>query len=88
MGREGEPRTPQSVQGATVVCTELDRLRVCLAMLVISLLLSHSHIFDPEGTRGPSVKTGSSIVLLQDPTRTQLCTAEPEITYVCSMGIS
>lgn len=70
MGREGEPHTPQVVQGAyvavTVVGTELDRLRVCLAMLVISLLLSHSRIFDPEGTCGPSVQTGSSVLLLQD----------------------
>lgn len=74
MGWKRDPYTPQSVQGAYVgvsaVGTELDRLHVCLTMLVISLLLSHSHIFDPESTCQPSVQTGSSILLLQDLTCT------------------
>lgn len=74
MGGKRDPYTPQSVQGAyvgvSVVGTELDRLHVCLTMLVISLLLSHSHIFDPESTCHPSVQTGSSILLLQDLTCT------------------
>lgn len=53
VGRQGEPRTSQSVRGVcvgvAVVSTELDGLYACLAML-ISLLLSHSHTFNPEGT--------------------------------------
>lgn len=73
--------------GVTVVSTELDRLRVCPAMLVISLLLSHRHIFDPEGTSGPSVQAGNSIPLMQDPTCSSLCTAEPEITSLSTAWV-
>lgn len=75
-GREWHSLTVQGVYvGVTVVGTELGGLWAHLSMLVTSLQLFHSHIFNREGTYSPSVQTGNSTLLLQDSVCTWLGTA-------------